>query len=490
MNRSLIVSLPIILCTALLIFAFQNCGQGFKSIPGALSTDGLNFKIGSIGGSLSYYGYFGDSQRGFGNGNYMTEIADHANYTFIYGNEDGIEDSQKLRQAKDLNLKAIMLVSGIFFRNNLELKPASEYQPLWDQYVSRIKSLEDNVLAFFVVDEMDLANFIHVAHLDWNLQAQTWPQRRVDLETVGAIIKRSFPNKPIMVNFAPGSLGGNTPNNQHIFNNYWQELIPRNFDWISFDCYGPFENCMGLNHSVAELLEVLKRHSRSHQKFFLLPDGTDFTKYLAQDMGLPNFVWGEDQLIPLADKYLQLAKTEPRVIGLMTFMWQTETPDDGRTLTGVRDMPRLKQKFIEIGRLITGRSSSPGGNSPTHPGSGNPQPQTPNPCPDDNRGCGSCDEQQTFTLKKDCENKYPRCTPVPQSDGCFLPIQGLVPAPVSTPVTTPGSTSTTNNNPCPDDNRGCGSCDEQQTFTLKKDCENKYPRCTPIPQSDGCFRPF
>ena len=95
-----------------------------------------------------------------------------------------------------------------------------------------------DIAAFYPIDEPNV-----VARVKYSIKHPNGPaptpeellpyeeKIAADLELVGAAIKRSFPDIPIAVIFG----ATNRP------------IIPKNFDWVGFDCYGYFGNCGGLS---------------------------------------------------------------------------------------------------------------------------------------------------------------------------------------------------------------------------------------------------
>lgn len=82
-----------------------------------------------------------------------------------------------------------------------------------------------------------------------------------------------------------------------------------------------------------------------NQRAFLVPDGTiKGTKVKAIQ---------QQWLADMADQYYNLAAQDPKVIGLVPFIYQTFKNEKGKVFTGTRDMPKVLEKFTSIGRKIS-----------------------------------------------------------------------------------------------------------------------------------------
>ena len=176
------------------------------------------------------------------------------------------------------------------------------------------------------------------------------------IETRIAGYKQAYPRVPLWINYVGGSFmelessGGN-----------WSLIgdLPgfRYIDYISFDCYGPFETCFCRgwhpfdrnapdgnfnrcteNRSVAQIVDLAKKHMAPHQRIILVPQG----------FAAPNASVGlvESEVVALAKQYYEYALTEPVVVGLLPFAWGAFSDRPIRTL------PSLRHTFTEMGRAI------------------------------------------------------------------------------------------------------------------------------------------
>jgi hypothetical protein len=111
---------------------------------------------------------------------------------------------------------------------------------------------------------------------------------------------------------------------------------------------------MGTGMSVPEALRRVEQAAQPHQRIFLVPEATSFyydSSHLPVDV---------PEMERNVRKYADLASSDPRVIALLTFLWQSA--DGGR---GADAFPSVAAEWRDVGRSITGRVDD----RPTPPGS-------------------------------------------------------------------------------------------------------------------------
>ena len=278
---------------------------------------------------LQYYGYYGSAFSWVGTGNYTAEISGHSNVTWIAGGTT-CDHVTRLQEANSLGIGAVMVVNNIFFDKVLNLRPT--YQQDWLDYVRDIKPHAQAVAAFYPMDEPFL-----------NLFNRPPEEFKRDLETVNALIKKSFPDKPIAVIFA-----WQTVTSPHFPN----LVIPNGYDWVGFDCYpqtlADFDNCEG--HSIPWYVNAVKSKLSANQKMIMVPGGlhvgTDLNQALAR----------QAEIAGLADKFFTLTQADPAFVGMFTFIYQSQHACN-EDWTGTRDMPQVKAKYQQIGQSIVSPTS-------------------------------------------------------------------------------------------------------------------------------------
>jgi F5/8 type C domain len=278
------------------------------------------------GHTLTRFGYWGSSFRS-PPGDQTPDVASHSNLTFIHdaawldtGAVAVSRDLSRLQTAANHGVKAVLVLRGLFFDTTGQLLP--NYQARWNTYATAVAPQKAHIAAFYPIDEPDST-----------AQMRNW------LGTVNAAISAKFPNIPIAVIFNHAQVRPNL-------------IIPAGFDWIGFDCYGDWNNCAG--HSIPWYLSTLKSKLTTGQKLFLVPDvAIDHPKPAVAD---PPPLKEQLIIVNRLDRYYALALNEPRVIGLVPFMWQHfPRPPNSWDWWGAEEMPIIKAKSEQIGRCITGK---------------------------------------------------------------------------------------------------------------------------------------
>lgn len=283
--------------------------------------------------TLNYFGYWDAHSDPRPIGEELADQQDYANVTMrvklFYNPGTGrFEDPEGgLALARAANLKVI-----VGYEHNLHagtLFPTINWwgndPQIFNAWVELLTPHVDNIAAIWVADEADCG-----APFPNGWTEENCALTRANLETVIARIKTAFPTLPTWVNYTSAfafGLGGPAYD------------VPANADWISFDCYTTWDHCFG-NSSVADLHARLRSKLRPHQRIAMVPPALRATLTDAQ-------------VAAVADQYLQLALSDPKVVGIFPFIWWT-LPG---SWTGARDAPIIRAKYEEIGRAITGRGS-------------------------------------------------------------------------------------------------------------------------------------
>ena len=275
------------------------------------------------GHTVTKFGYWGSSFRL--PGDQTPEVASHSNLTFIHdaawfdtGAVAVSRDVSRLQTAANHGVKAVLVLRGLFFQGKTSLLP--NYQDRWNTYAAAVAPYKSNIAAFYPIDEP-----VPTAYM------------RNALATVNAAISAKFPDIPIAVTFNHAQV---TPS----------LVIPAGFDWVGFDCYQDWDNCAG--HPIPWYLSTLKSKLTTGQKLFLLPDVA-----IAHPKGqTPPKLQQQFTIVNRLDRYYALALNEPRVIGLVPFMWQRfPRPAPSWDWWGAEEMPIIKAKSEQIGRCIAGK---------------------------------------------------------------------------------------------------------------------------------------
>jgi hypothetical protein len=122
-------------------------------------------------------------------------------------------------------------------------------------------------------------------------------------------------------------------------------LVPTAMNWVAFDCYdgtsgwgSAWTSCDVTGQSIPTHLATLKTKLTANQKIVLTP--------LAYNPGGAPSPSRVDELLWLADRYVELALSDPVVIGLQPWYARYSSGP------GVLDIPELKDKWKFLGRAL------------------------------------------------------------------------------------------------------------------------------------------
>lgn len=275
---------------------------------------------------LQYFGYFASAMSGVGNGNYTAEISNHSNVTWIASGTSA-EHAAKLQEAEQLEMKAVMDVSRVFF-NYPSFTLKDNFESEWINYANQIQPYINSVAAFYPLDEPFLPS-----------KNRPREDLKRDLEIIISTIRQKFPDKLTGVIFSYLELQNTAL------------VIPSGYDWIGFDCYpqelgGNFNNCHG--QPIQWYVDTIKAKLKPGQRMFLVPEGVFF----GTDAALASAY--QPTLVSRSDEFFRLAQSDPVFIGMFTFIYQSHYTG-GENWFGTRDLPLVKTKYQQIGRSITNK---------------------------------------------------------------------------------------------------------------------------------------
>jgi hypothetical protein len=271
-------------------------------------------------GPVKYLGYFASSFDGHGEGDYSLDTAAAgANLTFIRAGLSTL--GPKLTVAKTAKQKAVVLIQDHIFNwtGGLSLRP--DWQEQWDAIASILESgHEDTVVAIYPIDEPYWNGYLNgVAESmvrDWLIEVVTAVRQRFPTKAVGTILA---------IPALETDLGSS-----------YVDM----FDWVGFDCYGPWENCWG--HSMDWYANRLGSWLTADQRMMSVPEA---------------FLWGKSgtdlpaqhTIVTRLNQWHKLVISDPRYIGVVPFLWPSMDLDgDGLIDTGAKDLPWVKERVYQM----------------------------------------------------------------------------------------------------------------------------------------------
>lgn len=227
----------------------------------------------------------------------------------------------KLEKAASMNLKVILYVASVFYRSNLTLRP--DYKTRWDAVLKSIEPYKNSIVALYHMDEP----MLHVASRDKRSEV-TEAQMNQNVIKVNKYIHETFPGVATAVAMTP-----------------YEALDPpgyfHSYDWVAFDCYGPWENCDTHGTSIPKLFKFLTSRLSRTQSTFVIPQAFLWTKgKLAKKQKM-------EDILGQLDQYFNLATSDPSVIAFIPFSAQ-----DYPGLSGYKNFPEIQNKLQGLSRRL------------------------------------------------------------------------------------------------------------------------------------------
>lgn len=215
----------------------------------------------------------------------------------------------------------------------------------WEDFVASVEPYRGIVAAVSITDEPDCNYAGATFPSGWT--PENCRRMRAKIEKNIEKLKSRFPEIPAWVNYTSAYAAGVVSPGAG-----WGYELPYNADWVSFDCYTPFEHCWG-NASVADLVVGLEQKLRPGQRIALIPQANQ------NNWAGSNPPLSQNQIAAMADQYYQLALSHPSIVGIFPFIWWSL--NDGKWL-GAGDAPVVREKWRSIGQAIVGSSAPFDGN--------------------------------------------------------------------------------------------------------------------------------
>ena len=219
------------------------------------------------------------------------------------------------------NNKVLIHLQGLFINNipdnnspsGFRYELLDNYEILFSEWVANNQFLGNELVAAFDFADEPAWNQMNMA----------------DLATVASRIKQSFPDIPLMVIEAPDVI---------------DELqITDDIDWVGFDRYGTIDPKN--DPEYLSRLELIKaKRTNPNQKLVLIMESQWLDFY--SEAGFE-----ESILIPMANSYYELAKSEDDVIALISYLLPSgfDAPDQ----RGYFDLlPQVQLEIRNIGNQI------------------------------------------------------------------------------------------------------------------------------------------
>lgn len=234
----------------------------------------------------------------------------------------------KLSYLKGRHQRAILVLDDLLFRNDPSLNTACgdfAYRPRLD-----FKTKFDNWLNLnrsYVTEE-------YVAVLVINSEVNNRCISFGSMDAVTQYVESKVPSIPTAAGYSGGGVSKDLP-----------EAIPAALDGIIFFMYQVFDPRTDVAYQAG--LNHLKSKMTPEQRLILVPDGYYDSGHMA--LGWPKWYLGYAAL-----NYMNLALNDPKVVGLVIFIWPS-FDEFGEHKLGTRDLPqsvRDRHRMVGCGLKI------------------------------------------------------------------------------------------------------------------------------------------
>ncbi|MDC0711787.1 discoidin domain-containing protein [Stigmatella sp. ncwal1] len=273
---------------------------------------------------VEHLGYFASAFDGHGTGDHTAETAAvGANVTWIATAVSTL--AGKLAEAKRVGSKAILVLNGQLFSSS-PLAPSADWQAQWEQ-VRRIildGGYEDTVLAFYPLDEP-----YHNAWVN-NVSDATM---RGWLQAMSGRMHADFPSKPVGTILAYPTLTRGLGS-----------AYVSMFDWVGFDCYGPWDNCNG--QSMPWYISTLRSWLSPSQRMIAVPEAFRWDA-ANEDLLAQNLVIGR------LNAWHKEVLSDGKYVAVAPFLWPSlDLNANGQAEQGTRDMRWVRERLYQFSRSL------------------------------------------------------------------------------------------------------------------------------------------
>jgi len=254
---------------------------------------------------VEYVGYFGDAVTWVDDNSIAATTAQGANLVWIGG---GPQDTAlwipRLNEASAAGAQAMLVLTSQLFNGDSTLR--ADWDASWTECVAILRTAPSNsVAAFYLTDE------------PYAISAGPMHKFKPEvLAQVAARMRKDFPSTPIAVILGPEEM---------------QRQVGRShvsmFDWVGFDCYGPWDNCNFVGSPTRWYIDTLKSWLLPGQRMIAVP-GT--------------YRWGSaslDQVTSVISQWHREVISDASYVAVTPFRWGT-----------ARDLPQVKDRMHQFTR--------------------------------------------------------------------------------------------------------------------------------------------
>lgn len=217
------------------------------------------------------------------------------------------EYAPRLQEAAQHHAKAVVVLE--LLSNQDTGLPWPNWTQTWSELVSVIHAAPPDEVAAFV---------IHDEPYGWGYTQQT-------LAMMANYVRKDFPSIPILVILDA----------QSIDQNVGPAAISM-FDWVGFDCYGPWTHCWG-NHDMDAMIAKVRSWLTPQQRMVAVP----WADATATDTASQN------EVVSVLNHWHREILSDGKYVAIMPFIWQHLDSSFGTS-----QLPWVKDRLTELSRSM------------------------------------------------------------------------------------------------------------------------------------------
>lgn len=307
-------------------------------------------------------------------GDFVTEIGYYANNVTVAYDPSNPAALAPVLSKLNSGLKLSLVLNSIFLKPDYSDQPEQFIEDQLRMLASQLSG-KTAYIAFLAFDEVQWHKH-NAACKDERLGFEACLQRggtqplvsetAAKLERWSARIRDYFPGVSMAYNESGPFVRPNL-------------VLPKNYDLYSFDCYGNFDSCMGVNASVPSLMATLKQKVQTlnlvwgghrtlgiipetqiaYSRMALRPGSGGVTDYVQNALYPVNAAIGagaanDSSLRTLVQRYTAMAAADPMITTIIGFLWGN-LHDPASVSQGLRSFPLTRDYLDAYARNITGK---------------------------------------------------------------------------------------------------------------------------------------
>lgn len=282
---------------------------------------------------LKYFGYYDC------NDECINETAQYANVALIRDPYHPVDVQKVVALLRHAQQKGMKVIDGFVPKYLRSPELSSSQQNAWNQYVEAVKPFRDSIIAFYPEDEPYWNAWTQVGKNTGGKTLTTAEKQTAieneknALENIAKHLRQAFGKVSILdiESYPVVSSGLYDP--------------PAGFDWLGFDCYDSFNDCHG--NSIPAYVRLIEQKATGGQQLVVVAPAVVRIKG-----GARNDSEQVEDSVNFSRKYLELAKSDPRIVAILAFTYGGYPNPDMPYKDAQHADPRVRSAFKSIGQEV------------------------------------------------------------------------------------------------------------------------------------------